>query len=87
MPAGFQSEQSCISSKRLLTVHTDVPGTRDFDPQDMRLRRWLFGHWEAISQQCGFEQVDFPVVENEELFVRKAGEEITSQLYNFEVGS
>lgn len=52
----------------------------------MRLRSWLFGHWEDVSRQCGFEQVDFPVVENEELFIRKAGEEITSQLYNFEVG-
>ena len=52
----------------------------------MRLRSWLFGHWEDVSKQCGFEQVDFPVVENEELFIRKAGEEITSQLYNFEVG-
>jgi histidyl-tRNA synthetase len=27
-----------------------------------------------------------PVLESEELFVRKAGEEITDQLYNFEVG-
>lgn len=32
-------------------------------------------------------QVDFPVLESEELFTRKAGEEITEQLYNFEVGS
>lgn len=31
------------------------------------------------------EQVDFPVLESEELFVRKAGEEICDQLYNFEV--
>ena len=68
-----------------LSGHACNAGTRDFDPQDMRLRSWLFGHWEVVSRQCGFEQVDFPVVENEELFVRKAGEEITSQLYNFEV--
>lgn len=35
----------------------------------------------------GFEQFETPVLESEELFVRKAGEEITQQLYNFEVGS
>jgi hypothetical protein len=35
----------------------------------------------------GFEQWDAPVLESEELFVRKAGEEITEQLYNFEVGA
>ena len=32
----------------------------------------------------GFEEFDAPVLESEELYVRKAGEEITTQLYNFE---
>jgi hypothetical protein len=38
-----------------------------------------------VSKLFGFEQIDAPVLESEELFVRKAGEEITDQLYNFEV--
>ena len=59
-------------------------GTRDFFPDDMRLRNWLFGHFEAVSQLCGFERYDSPVLENETLFVRKAGEEIREQLFNFE---
>jgi hypothetical protein len=63
------------------------PGTRDFLPEDMRLRNWLFGHWGAVARGFGFEQFDVPVLESEELFVRKAGEEITDQLYNFEVRS
>jgi histidyl-tRNA synthetase len=40
----------------------------------------------ACSKLFGFEQWDAPVLESEALFVRKAGEEITEQLYNFEVG-
>lgn len=60
-------------------------GTRDFYPEDMRLRNWLFGEFAAVSRAFGFEQFDVPVLESEELFVRKAGEEITDQLYNFEV--
>lgn len=32
----------------------------------------------------GFEEYDAPVVETEALFIRKAGEEVTQQLYNFE---
>ena len=39
----------------------------------------------TVSTLFAFEQVDAPVLESEELFVRKAGEEITEQLYNFEV--
>ena len=60
-------------------------GTRDFAPEDYRLRQWLFGEFEAVSRLFGFEQFETPVLESEELFVRKAGEEITQQLYNFEV--
>ena len=51
----------------------------------MRGRSWLFGEFAAVSRLFGFEQFDTPVLESEELFVRKAGEEITEQLYNFEV--
>jgi hypothetical protein len=68
--------------------HTTAPplsaGTRDFFPEDMRLRSWLFGEFASVSNLFGFEQFDAPVLESEELFVRKAGEEITEQLYNFE---
>ena len=39
----------------------------------------------AVSRAFAFEQVDAPVLESEALFIRKAGEEITDQLYNFEV--
>lgn len=59
-------------------------GTRDFFPEDKRLQNWLFGEFAEVSRLFGFEQVDFPVLESEELYVRKAGEEITDQLYNFE---
>lgn len=59
-------------------------GTRDFPPDEKRLQNWLFGEFEAVSKLFGFEQIDFPVLESEELFFRKAGEEITDQLYNFE---
>lgn len=51
----------------------------------MRQRNWLFDHMAAVSRVFAFEQVDAPVLESEDLFVRKAGEEITDQLYNFEV--
>ncbi|XP_021289216.1 histidine--tRNA ligase, chloroplastic/mitochondrial isoform X1 [Herrania umbratica] len=59
-------------------------GTRDFPPEDMRLRNWLFNHFREVSRLFGFEEVDYPVLESEALFIRKAGEEIRDQLYCFE---
>lgn len=59
-------------------------GTRDFPPEEMRLRSWLFHNFREVSRLFGFEEVDYPVLESEALFIRKAGEEIRDQLYCFE---
>ena len=61
-----------------------VRGTRDFYPEDMRLRNWLFDNFTIASLSHGFEEYDAPVLEYEELYTRKQGEEITKQLYNFQ---
>jgi len=65
-------------------VSQGVRGTRDFYPEDMRLRNWLFDHFTNASLLHGFEEYDAPVLEYEELYTRKQGEEITQQLYNFQ---
>ena len=61
-----------------------VRGTRDFYPEDMRLRNWLFDNFTNASLLHGFEEYDAPVLEYEELYTRKQGEEITQQLYSFQ---
>ncbi|KAL0290866.1 UNVERIFIED_CONTAM: Histidine--tRNA ligase, chloroplastic/mitochondrial [Sesamum angustifolium] len=50
----------------------------------MRLRNWLFQNFREVSQLFGFEEVDFPVLESEALFIRKAGEEIRDQCWRYE---
>lgn len=61
-----------------------VKGTRDFVPEQMKLQSWLFGQWRDVARQFGFSEYDAPVLENEALYTRKAGEEVTQQLYCFE---
>ena len=58
-------------------------GTRDFEPGDMRVRTWLFGAMRETALEFGFKEYDAPVLEHVELYERKAGEEISSQMYNF----
>ena len=45
----------------------------------MKLPSWFF----QVSHLFGFEEVDFPVLESEALFVGKAGEEIRDQVWFF----
>lgn len=49
----------------------------------MVLRTWLFDKWRKVSLSYGFHEYDAPVVESERLYTRKAGEDITEQLYSF----
>lgn len=65
-------------------LDTNPPkGTRDFYPEDMRQRTWLFSQWRDVAKTYGFSEYDAPVLESESLYTRKAGEEVTEQLYNF----
>lgn len=68
------------------TIDLQPPrGTRDFYPDEMRRRSWLFAQFREIANRFGFEEVDAPIVEHAELFTRKAGEEIVEQLFHFEL--
>ncbi len=58
-------------------------GTRDFYPDDMRIRNWIFSTWRTCALAYGFEEYDGPIIESEDLYTVKSGEEIVSQLYNF----
>ena len=58
-------------------------GTRDFYPEDMMGRNWLFSHFRDTARTFGFQEYDAPVLEHSALYTRKAGEEITEQMYCF----
>lgn len=66
-----------------LTLLTGPSGTRDWYPEDLQVQQWLFGHMRAAAKLFGFVEYDAPVLEHVELYERKAGEEITSQMYAF----
>jgi histidyl-tRNA synthetase len=75
---------STKKKKKQKKLDTNPPkGTRDFYPEDMRLQTWLFSQWRDVAKKFGFSEYDAPVLESESLYTRKAGEEVTEQLYNF----
>jgi histidyl-tRNA synthetase len=60
-----------------------IAGVRDFPPEEMRKRTWLFDKFREVARVFSFQEYDAPVLEYEVLYTRKAGEEITQQMYNF----
>lgn len=61
-----------------------LKGFRDFYPEAMAARSYLFGAWRSVARRFGFEEYDGPPLEALELYTRKSGEEIVSQLYHFQ---
>jgi histidyl-tRNA synthetase len=61
-----------------------VKGTRDFYPNEMRLRNWITDAWRRVSLRNGFEEYDSPIFEYLDLYTAKSGDEIVSQLFAFE---
>jgi histidyl-tRNA synthetase len=60
------------------------PGTRDFYPESMALRRYLEDTWRRVSLRHGFVEVDGPTFEFLDLYKVKSGDEIVAQLFHFE---
>ena len=61
-----------------------VKGMRDFYPEELGRRSWLFAKFREAAGRFNFDEYDTCLLENEQLYTRKAGDEITNQLYCFE---
>ncbi|HLE72195.1 MAG TPA: histidine--tRNA ligase [Vicinamibacteria bacterium] len=61
-----------------------LKGFRDFYPEEMAHRSYLFDAWRRVARRFGFVEFDGPPLESLELYTRKSGEEIVEQLYTFE---
>ncbi len=54
-------------------------GTRDFYPEDMRFRRWMFGQLREAVRRFGYLEYDGPMLEPFDLYAAKTGEEIVNK--------
>ncbi|MCE9499237.1 MAG: ATP phosphoribosyltransferase regulatory subunit, partial [Leptospira sp.] len=73
-----------MSSKQNKLSTACYKGTRDFYPDDMRLRNWMFSVMRNTVLSYGYEEYDGPLIESLDIYRAKSGEEIVErQLYNF----
>ena len=60
-----------------------LPGFRDFYPDDCAFRNAIFAKWRDVAHRYGFVEYDGPPLEPLDLFTKKSGDEIVTQLYHF----
>ncbi len=56
-----------------------VKGTREFYPEEMALRNYLFAKVRAASQAFGYQEWDGPFLETLDLYAAKSGEELVKK--------
>lgn len=61
------------------SIVQSVRGTRDFYPQQMAVRRWLYGLICEVSESFGYEEYDGPFIEKIDLYAAKSGEELVKE--------
>ena len=58
------------------TIISPVKGTRDFYPEEMAYRSWLYQTIREVAESFGFQEWDAPFIERIDLYAAKSGEEL-----------
>lgn len=61
------------------TMIASVKGARDFYPQEMAARQWLYERLRKVSLRFGYEEYDGPFLEKLDLYAAKSGEELVRE--------
>lgn len=56
-----------------------VKGTRDFYPENMAVRRWIFDQIRSVSTRFGYQEYEGPCLEFIDLYAAKSGEELVKE--------
>lgn len=56
-----------------------VRGTRDFYPETMAFRNWLYSTIRMVSEMYGYQEYEAPFLERFELYATKSGDELVNE--------
>jgi histidyl-tRNA synthetase len=56
-----------------------LKGTRDFYPEEMAIRQWLYRTIKEVSESYGYREYEGPYLESLELYAAKSGDELVKE--------
>jgi histidyl-tRNA synthetase len=66
------------------TTINPVKGTRDYYPEEMSARTWLYSILRKVSESFGYQEYEGPILETLDLYATKSSEELVKeQAYSF----
>lgn len=56
-----------------------VKGTRDFYPEQMAIRVWLYNTLRQVAESFGYQEYEAPILESLELYASRSGDELVKE--------
>jgi histidyl-tRNA synthetase len=56
-----------------------IKGTRDFYPEEMAVRTWIYDNVRKISESYGYQEYEGPFLESIDLYAAKSGDELVKE--------
>jgi histidyl-tRNA synthetase len=63
----------------MTNIISPVKGTRDFYPEQMAIRSWLYQAVREVSESYGYQEWEAPILESLNLYAAKSGDELVNQ--------
>jgi histidyl-tRNA synthetase len=73
-----RAESVCYNFESMANIQP-LKGTRDFYPEEMAIRTWLYNTVRDISESFGYQEYETPCIETLELYAAKSGEELVKE--------
>ncbi len=64
---------------RMKAIIQGVKGARDFYPEDLAFRSWLYACLKRVSESFGYQEYDGPFLEKVDLYAAKSGDELVKE--------
>jgi histidyl-tRNA synthetase len=75
----LKSFKSIIFEDLMKKVIQAVKGTRDFYPEQMAIRVWLYNTMRSVSESFGYQEYEAPILESLELYASRSGDELVKE--------
>jgi histidyl-tRNA synthetase len=61
------------------SIIKSVKGTRDYYPELMAVRKWLYESARSVAESFGYQEYEAPIIESLDLYAAKSGDELVKE--------
>jgi len=68
-----------LAASAMKSIIKSVKGTRDYYPELMAVRNWLYATAGSVAESFGYQEFEAPIIESLDLYAAKSGDELVKK--------